>query len=144
MKTDKTWVDYWSVQATAWYLQVDIWIVATSSTENSPYIVISGNPGDGSCPSDGPIITLGTKSNCHYQSLLPIETLHLEFQHNQEDPVQELIQARQTFNQIGNKNELAYHEQYELGRKNAKETQIKQQSSSNQELHNAFTLEENS
>ena len=32
MKTDKTWVDYWFVQATAWYLQLDIWIVATSST----------------------------------------------------------------------------------------------------------------
>ena len=77
MKTDKTWVDYWFVQATAWYLQLDIWIVATSSTESSPYIVINGNLGDGSCPSDGPIITLGTKSNCHYQSLLPIEMLHL-------------------------------------------------------------------
>ena len=94
MKTDKTWVDYWFVQATAWYLQLDIWIVATSSTESSPYIVISGNLGDGSYPSNGPIITLGTKSNCHYQSLLPIEMLHLEFQQNQQDSVHEILIKR--------------------------------------------------
>ena len=100
MKTDKIWVDYWFVQATAWYLQLDIWIVSTSCTESSPYIVISGNLGDGIRPSDGPIITLGTKSNCHYQSLLPIEMLHLEFQQNQQDPDYEITLARQNFNQL--------------------------------------------
>ena len=63
MAIDRTWVDYWFIQATAWYLQLNIWIVATSSTDNSPYIEISGNLGDGSMPCDGPIITLGTKSN---------------------------------------------------------------------------------
>merc|ERR1712240_972225 len=63
MATNRTWVDYWFVQATAWYLQLDIWIVATSSTDNSPYIEVSGNLGYGSTPCDGPIITLGTKSN---------------------------------------------------------------------------------
>ena len=31
MTTDRTWVDYWFVQATAWYLQLDIWIIATSN-----------------------------------------------------------------------------------------------------------------
>ena len=67
MIIDKTWVDYWFVQATAWYLQLDLWIVATSSTDDSPYIEISGNLEDGNSPSKGPIITLGTKSNCHYQ-----------------------------------------------------------------------------
>ena len=41
MTTDKTWVDYWFVQATAWYLQLDIWIVATSNTEGSPYIEVN-------------------------------------------------------------------------------------------------------
>ena len=43
MATDRTWVDYWFVQAVAWYLQLDIWIIATSSTETHPYIGISGN-----------------------------------------------------------------------------------------------------
>ena len=100
MATNRTWVDYWFVQATAWYLQLDIWIVATSCTESNPYIVISGNLGDGTCPSDGPIITLGTKSNCHYQSLLPIEMLHLDFQQNQQDPIDELTHARHNFNQM--------------------------------------------
>ena len=36
MLIDGTWVDYWFVQATAWYLELDIWIIATSNTENSP------------------------------------------------------------------------------------------------------------
>ena len=83
MITDKTWVDYWFVQATAWYLQLDMWIIATSSTETNPYIEVSGNLADASIPSIGPVVTLGTKSNCHYQSLLPIEMFHLEFQQNQ-------------------------------------------------------------
>ena len=38
MTTDRTWVDFWFVQATAWYLQLDMWIIATSSTETNPYI----------------------------------------------------------------------------------------------------------
>ena len=140
MKTDKTWVDYWFVQATAWYLQLDIWIVATSSTESSPYIVISGNLGDGSCPSDGPIITLGTKSNSHYQSLLPIEMLHLEFEQNQHNQVQELTVARQNFNQLNNDKKIVYSREYpdniladqeqnELEHRGKKNTQTKQNSS---------------
>ena len=96
MARDFTWVDYWFVQATAWYLEFDLWIVATSSTDNSPYIEISGNLEDGSIPCSGPIITLGTKSNSHYQSLLPIEMLHLEFTNNQ----QQNEEARQLFNKV--------------------------------------------
>ena len=61
MTTDKTWVDYWFIQATSWYLQLNIWIVATSSTDTNPYIEISGNLELGSISCDGPIITLGTK-----------------------------------------------------------------------------------
>ena len=53
------------------------------STENNPYIEVSGNLADGTIPSIGPVVTLGTKSNCHYQSLLPVEMFHLEFQQNQ-------------------------------------------------------------
>ena len=78
MSTDRTWVDYWFVQAVAWYLQMDIWIIATSSTETHPYIGISGNLADANLPCSGPVITLGTKSNSHYQSLLPIDVVHLE------------------------------------------------------------------
>ena len=96
MSRDGTWVDYWFVQATAWYLELDVWIVATSSTDSSPYIAISGNIEDESIPCKGPIITLGTKSNSHYQSLLPIEMLHLEFRNNQ----QQNEEARQLFSKI--------------------------------------------
>ena len=96
MARDFTWVDYWFVQGTAWYLELDVWIVATSSTESSPYIAISGNLDDGDIPCNGPTITLGTKSNSHYQSLLPIEMLHLEFQKHQ----QSHEETRQVFNKV--------------------------------------------
>ena len=76
--------DFWFVQATACYLQLDIWIVATSSTERKPYIEVSANLADGNTPSGGPVITIGTKSNCHYQSLLPVEMFHLDFKQNQQ------------------------------------------------------------
>ena len=29
MATDNIWLDYWFIQAAAWYLQLAIWIVAT-------------------------------------------------------------------------------------------------------------------
>ena len=82
MVIDKTWVSYWFVQAAVWYLQLDLWIVATSNTDRDPYIIINGNLADESKPSGGPIITIGTKSNVHYQSLLPIETFHLGLGNN--------------------------------------------------------------
>ena len=43
MKTDKTWVDYWFVQATAWYFNLVLWIVDCASREEHPFIRISGN-----------------------------------------------------------------------------------------------------
>ena len=94
MTRDGAWVDYWFVQATAWYLELDVWIVATSSTDSSPCIEISGNLDDAGIPCNGPTITLGTKSNSHYQSLLPIEMLHLEFRNHQ----QHHEEAREMFN----------------------------------------------
>ena len=73
MEGDRVWVDFWFVQATAWYIGLDLWIVDCQSKE------ISGNLEDPEVPCSGPIMTLGTKSNVHYQSLLPTEMLHLEF-----------------------------------------------------------------
>ena len=67
------WVDYIFIQSTAWFLRQDIIIVTTSSTENHPYITISGNLADERVPCQGIPLTIGTKSNVHYQSLLPIE-----------------------------------------------------------------------
>ena len=67
------WVDYIFIQSTAWFLRQDIIIVTTSSTEDHPYITISGNLVDERVPCQGIPLTIGTKSNVHYQSLLPIE-----------------------------------------------------------------------
>ena len=111
MTTDRTWVDYWFVQAVAWYLQLDIWIIATSSTETHPYIGISGNLADENLPCSGAIITLGTKSNSHYQSLLPIEMFHLDFRQNQQHS-NTVTETRKQFNQLNyseNRMELQGH-----------------------------------
>ena len=77
MTENKVWVDSWFIQATAWYLKLDLWIVDCSSRDDHPFIRISGNLENPDTPCNGPILTLGTKSSCHYQSLLPIETLHM-------------------------------------------------------------------
>ena len=93
---DEKRVNVMFVQATAWYLELDVWIIATSSTDSNPYIAISGNIEDETIPCNSPIITLGTKSNCHYQSLLPIEMFHLEFANPHQDPTE----ARELFNKV--------------------------------------------
>ena len=79
MINDKIWVDFWFVQATAWYLGLDLWIVDCQSKDDIPFIQISGNLENSEMPCAGPVMTIGTKSNVHYQSLLPTEMLHLEF-----------------------------------------------------------------
>ena len=67
------WVDYIFIQSTAWFLNHDIIIITTTSTEDHPYITISGNLNDERIPCPGIPLTIGTKSNVHYQSLLPLE-----------------------------------------------------------------------
>ena len=37
MSEDRMWVDYTFIQATAWYLKLDMWIIDTSCTESTPY-----------------------------------------------------------------------------------------------------------
>ena len=41
---------------------------------------------DANIPCDGPTITLGRKSNSHFQSLLPTDMFHLEFNQDKEQP----------------------------------------------------------
>ena len=67
------WVDYIFIQSAAWFLGHDILIVTTTSTEGHPYITISGNLIDEYIPCPGIPLTIGSKPNVHYQSLLPVE-----------------------------------------------------------------------
>ena len=75
---DKVWVDYFFIQATAWFLRYDIMIVTTSNTDENPVITISGNIEDENTACPNAALTIGSKSNVHYQSLLPIEAFHLK------------------------------------------------------------------
>jgi hypothetical protein len=72
MAHDRIWVDYLFIQATAWFIRCDILIADTSCREENPYIHISGNI-DHENQGCKELIYLGSKSNCHYQSLLEIE-----------------------------------------------------------------------
>ena len=67
------WVDYIFVQSTAWYLNHDIIITTTTSTEEHPYITISGNLNSANIGCQGIELTIGSKSGVYYQSLLPLE-----------------------------------------------------------------------
>ena len=41
LSKDKVWVDFWFVQATAWYLHLDLWIVDCESRDDHPFIQVS-------------------------------------------------------------------------------------------------------
>ena len=60
------WVDYVFIQSTAWYLKHDIIIVTTSSTQQHPYMTISGNLDDCNIPCPGIELTIGSKSIVTY------------------------------------------------------------------------------
>ena len=72
MSRNYEWVDYIFIQATAWYLNHDILIITTASTDDHPYLTISGNIVDENIPCQGVPLTIGSKLNVHYQSLLPL------------------------------------------------------------------------
>ena len=65
------WVDQIFIQATAWFLNHDIFIITTTSTRENPYIVIEGKGTSGDFKRPENSLILGCKSQLHYQSLLP-------------------------------------------------------------------------
>ena len=88
--TKRSWIDYWNqmrkshvwadghfVQGTAFYLGIDIWIVATKSKEKLPYIKVFSNLENPNTPGIAPPIILGLKGDSHYQSLLPVDYKNL-------------------------------------------------------------------
>ena len=70
MSTDGTWVDHMFVQMTAWFMELDILILTTSSLPSSPFIIIEGNINKTAGAQTGPPILVGNYTNVHYQSLL--------------------------------------------------------------------------
>ena len=71
MAQDGTWVDHMFIQVTAWYIELDIMILTTSSLPESPFIFISGNIDNIQDILRGPPILLGNYTNVHYQSIIP-------------------------------------------------------------------------
>jgi hypothetical protein len=71
MALDGTWVDHIFVQMIAWYMELDLLILTTSSQPENPVIFISGNINNIPAPGSIPPLVLGNYTNVHYQSLLP-------------------------------------------------------------------------
>ena len=66
-----TWVDHIFIQMTAWYMNLDIMILTTSSRSEDPFIHLSGNIKETPGNISGPPLILGNYTNVHYQSLIP-------------------------------------------------------------------------
>ena len=65
-RTDMLWADGWFIQLTAWYLEMDFWIMDTTCTKEKPFIIVDGDfESEASCE-----LILGLKPPVHYQSLL--------------------------------------------------------------------------
>ena len=71
MLHDCNWADGDFVQATAWFLKHDLWIVDTSCTEQHPFIKVNGNFNNAdSLEINVEPLLLGTTTGSHYQSLM--------------------------------------------------------------------------
>ena len=60
------WVDHIFIQATAWFLNHDIFIITTTSTRENPYIFIEGKGPSGDFKRPENSLILGCKSQVHY------------------------------------------------------------------------------
>ena len=70
MAQNGTWVDHMFVQMAAWYMELDILILTTSSKPDAPFMFICGDIDKSGRQKNGPPIVLGNYTNVHYQSLL--------------------------------------------------------------------------
>ena len=65
MAHNGTWVDHMFVQMTAWYMELDLLILTTSSLPDNHFILISGNINNSSEIMIGPPLILGNFTNVH-------------------------------------------------------------------------------
>ena len=74
MRNSTVWANQNFMQATAWLLGVDIKILNSVSNNGMiNYLQYSGNLEEENVPSIVPPMTIGYRTNCHFQSLLPLE-----------------------------------------------------------------------
>ena len=74
MRNPTVWANQNFMQATAWLLGVDIKILNSVSKNGMiNYLQYSGNLEEENVPSIVPPMTIGYRTNCHFQSLLPLE-----------------------------------------------------------------------
>ena len=73
MLRNQEWSDSIFIQATAWFLEKDIFIIFSTATPENPFITISGSWEGPDHPCEGAPLLLGYVEGLHYQSLLPID-----------------------------------------------------------------------
>ena len=75
MLKDGIWADNWFVQASALFLEMDIWIMDTTCTKKNPYFQVDGNlEVDGYCSET---LYLGLAHETHYQSLILVDDMEV-------------------------------------------------------------------
>ena len=96
LKEDKEWSDEVMVQATAWFVGVDIQIVYTTGTPDEPFKLVGGNMEERHKDCPGYPLWIGYKNSIHYQSLLPTDSEVLyprscrQHKHNKEETKEEI------------------------------------------------------
>ena len=99
LKKDKEWSDEVMVQATAWFVGVDIQIVYTTGTPDEPFKLVGGNIEERHKDCPGYPLWIGYINSIHYQSLLPTDDEVLyprSCRKNNKQETKEYISAKDT------------------------------------------------
>jgi hypothetical protein len=78
------YVDNYFVQCTAWFLKMDLWILAENGTRSHPFMKISGIE---EASSSTPVLFIGLADE-HYQSLLPKSSKQVQVEKKQIDTIE--------------------------------------------------------
>lgn len=133
MLKDGIWADQCFVQASALFLNMDIWIMDTTCTKKKPYFPVEGNLEDSEFTTD--VLYLGLAHESHYQSLLL---------NDQED--MDVVEEEEKDEEEEEKNEDEDEEKYENEEKTEEdekneEEDIEQEESKDEEEWNDEELE---
>ena len=71
MTTPRVWASHHFIQAMAWFLRTNLVFFSTTDTEEHPITLVEANMDDTDFITNGPLL-IASKTDCHFQSLLPI------------------------------------------------------------------------
>ena len=87
MLKDGIWADNWFVQASALFLEMDIWIMDTTCTKKKPYFQVDGNLEEDEYCSE--TLYLGLAHESHYQSLILVDDMEVAVNHKDKEDMRD-------------------------------------------------------